>query len=71
MFLFFFFQLYVACAHAFYQAGCKIILCARRVDELERVKNDCCATKTVSVYVVYRVWLAMNNAAYFDFGVRA
>ncbi|XP_033631273.1 dehydrogenase/reductase SDR family protein 7-like [Asterias rubens] len=29
-----------ACAHAFYKAGSKVILCARRVNELERVKNE-------------------------------
>lgn len=29
-----------ALAHEFYKAGCKVILAARRKDELERVKND-------------------------------
>lgn len=27
-------------AHEFYKLGCKIVLCARRRDELERVRND-------------------------------
>ena len=29
-----------ACAHVFYKAGAKLILCARRVDQLERVKTE-------------------------------
>ncbi|GLV38785.1 uncharacterized protein CBL_05783 [Carabus blaptoides fortunei] len=29
-----------ALAHAFYSQGCKVVLAARRKDELERVKND-------------------------------
>lgn len=29
-----------ACAHAFYRAGCRVIISARRLDELERVKKD-------------------------------
>ncbi|KAI0236225.1 Dehydrogenase/reductase SDR family protein 7-like [Lamellibrachia satsuma] len=29
-----------ACAHVFYEAGAKVILCARRVNELERVKRE-------------------------------
>ncbi len=29
-----------ACAHAFYKAGAKVILCARREVELQRVKAD-------------------------------
>ena len=29
-----------ACAHVFYKAGAKVILCARRVDQLERVKTE-------------------------------
>ena len=29
-----------ACAHVFYKAGAKVILCARRVDQLERVKRE-------------------------------
>lgn len=34
-----------ACARAFHRLGCKVILCARRVTELERVKNDLMAQK--------------------------
>lgn len=29
-----------ALAHSFYAAGCKVILAARRLDELKRVQND-------------------------------
>lgn len=29
-----------ALAHSFYTAGCKVVLAARRKDELERVRND-------------------------------
>ena len=31
---------FAACAHVFYEAGAKVILCARRVNELERVKKE-------------------------------
>ncbi|XP_038064236.1 dehydrogenase/reductase SDR family protein 7-like [Patiria miniata] len=34
-----------ACAHAFYREGSKVILCARRVKELERVRNDLSSLK--------------------------
>ncbi|XP_022093555.1 dehydrogenase/reductase SDR family protein 7-like isoform X2 [Acanthaster planci] len=34
-----------ACAHAFYRVGSKVILCARRIKELERVKNDLSSLK--------------------------
>ena len=37
-----------ACAHAFFRAGSKLILCARREEELLRVKNDLIATRGVS-----------------------
>lgn len=29
-----------ALAHSFYTAGCKVVLAARRKDELERVRRD-------------------------------
>lgn len=29
-----------ALAHSFYTSGCKVVLAARRKDELERVRND-------------------------------
>lgn len=34
-----------ALAHAFYAYGCKVVLAARRVNELERVKNDLLSKK--------------------------
>ncbi|KAL1140234.1 hypothetical protein AAG570_000166, partial [Ranatra chinensis] len=34
-----------AIAHAFYRAGCRVILASRRIDQLERVKTDLLATK--------------------------
>lgn len=37
-----------AMAHVFYKAGCKLLLAARRLDELERVKNDLLALEIVS-----------------------
>jgi len=36
-----------ALAHTFYSLGCKIILIARRKEELERVKNDLMNTHQV------------------------
>lgn len=36
-------------AHVFYTAGCKLILAARRQEELERVKKDLLDTHSVSV----------------------
>lgn len=37
-----------AMAHVFYKCGCKLILVARRKEELTRVKND-----LISTYKVY------------------
>lgn len=37
-----------ALAHVFYRAGCKVILSARRSNELERVKMSLMATEVVS-----------------------
>lgn len=36
-----------ALAHVFYSCGCRIILVARRKEELERVKNDLTSTHQV------------------------
>lgn len=36
-----------ALAHTFYRCGCRIILVARREEELERVKNDLINTHQV------------------------
>lgn len=38
-----------ALAHTFYKAGCKVILAARRVDELERVKKDLLSLEVVRI----------------------
>lgn len=37
-----------AMAHAFYKSGCKVILAARRMDEMRRVKNDLLSLEVVS-----------------------
>lgn len=37
-----------ALAHTFYRAGCKVVLAARRQDELERVRKDLMNVKCVS-----------------------
>lgn len=36
-----------ALAHTFYKNGCKVVLTARRKDELERVRKDLLETHTV------------------------
>jgi dehydrogenase/reductase SDR family protein 7B len=36
-------------AHAFYLAGCRVVLAARRISELERVKKDLLETHSMSV----------------------
>jgi len=33
-------MLIAACARTFYVAGCKLVLCARRLQELQRVKAE-------------------------------
>uniref|UniRef100_A0A1A9W6J2 Dehydrogenase/reductase SDR family protein 7-like n=1 Tax=Glossina brevipalpis TaxID=37001 RepID=A0A1A9W6J2_9MUSC len=38
-----------ALAHVFYKAGCKLLLAARRLEELERVKNDLLSLEIVGV----------------------
>lgn len=38
-----------ALAHAFYQAGCRVVLAARREDELQRVKNALLTTHNTKV----------------------
>lgn len=37
-----------ALAHSFYTAGCKVVLAARRREELERVRNDLLESYSVS-----------------------
>lgn len=48
-------------AHVFYKAGCKVILAARRVQELERVKKDLMALDVVNkgfyVYRNFRIYI--------------
>lgn len=41
-------------AHTFYKAGCKLILAARRTNELERVKKDLLALDVVSAFMSTR-----------------
>lgn len=40
-----------ALAHTFYVAGCKVVLCARRQEELERVRKDLLHLHSVSNYI--------------------
>lgn len=43
-----------ALAHSFYTAGCKVVLAARRREELERVRNDLLESYSVSQnYCIY------------------
>ena len=44
--------LFAACAHVFYKAGARLILCARRLQELERVKRDVQQLRTVCTWTV-------------------
>lgn len=37
-----------ALAHSFYRAGCKVVLAARREEELERVRTDLLETHSVN-----------------------
>lgn len=37
-----------ALAHTFYIAGCRVVLCARRQEELERVRKDLLGVHSVS-----------------------
>lgn len=39
-----------ALAHTFYTAGCKVVLAARREDELERVRKDLLETHPVRIF---------------------
>lgn len=41
-----------ALAHTFYMAGCKVVLCARRKEELERVRKDLLECHPVSLYYI-------------------
>lgn len=43
-----------ALAHSFYMAGCKVVLAARRKDELERVRND--------LLEIHSVWKWLESA---------
>lgn len=40
-----------ALAHTFYIAGCKVVLAARRKEELERVRSDLLQLHSVSVEI--------------------
>lgn len=39
-------------AHAFYKAGCKVVLAARRMDELQRVRSELLESHVVR-YIIY------------------
>lgn len=41
-----------ALAHTFFLAGCKVVLAARRKDELERVRKDLLELHTVNIDVL-------------------
>lgn len=43
-----------ALAHTFYRCGCKIILVARRKEELERVKRDLIDISVSCLEVIFR-----------------
>lgn len=43
-----------ALAHVFYKAGCKVILAARRIDELQRVKKDLMSLEVVRLCISSR-----------------
>lgn len=40
-----------ALAHSFYRAGCKVVLAARREEELERVRTDLLETHSVNTII--------------------
>lgn len=44
-------------AHSFYKRGCKLILAARRVDELERVKNQLLNLVVVSICYKHLIYI--------------
>lgn len=48
-------------AHVFYRAGCKVILAARRVQELERVKKDLLALDVVSHLQLFHLTRLLND----------
>jgi len=53
-------------AHSFFQAGCKLILAARRRDELERVKNEVIRMKqpnTATIHVPAVMELDLSHSA--------
>ncbi|XP_071965597.1 dehydrogenase/reductase SDR family protein 7-like [Antedon mediterranea] len=59
-----------ACAHAFYRCGCKVILCSRRRNELERVKEQLMSLQLeIETYTPVVVPLDLENTD--DIRVRA
>jgi dehydrogenase/reductase SDR family protein 7B len=40
-------------AHSFYKCGCRVILAARRKNELERVRRDLLAMHVVRVIILF------------------
>jgi dehydrogenase/reductase SDR family member 7B len=45
-----------ALAHTFYVAGCKVVLAARRQEELERVRKDLLQLHSVSLSIVRKTF---------------
>lgn len=48
-------------AHVFYLAGCKVVLAARRRDELERVRRDLMETHSVGNLPLYYTTQLISN----------
>ena len=65
-----------ACATAFYREGAKVILCARREDELKRVKQNLLKLNTVghttflSLFIILFCYLYRNNFAGYNLNLK-
>lgn len=56
-----------ALAHSFYRAGCKVVLAARREDELERVRKDLMETHSVCFVYCYIAQQIMLFKSFYAF----